>query len=130
MLDQLRKLLTNGKPELLARAINLYLGESPKLMQKLKQAADDGDAPTIARSAHSLKSSSANVGATALSRYCGEIEASARITTGVVLSAILSLAWIGHLPARRGWFWASSVLWLSVMPVWLLFGTIGYFLKV
>jgi PAS domain S-box-containing protein len=78
VLDQLRKLLTNGKPELLARAINLYLGESPKLMQKLKQAADDGDAPAIARAAHSLKSSSANVGATALSRYCGEIEASAR----------------------------------------------------
>jgi HPt (histidine-containing phosphotransfer) domain-containing protein len=30
------------------------------------------------RSAHSLKSSSANVGATMLSRYCGDIEASAR----------------------------------------------------
>jgi CheY-like chemotaxis protein len=34
--------------------------------------------PEIARSAHSLKSCSANVGATLLSRYCADIEASAR----------------------------------------------------
>src|SRR3989475_8873790 len=78
VLDQLGALRTNGKPELLARTIKLYLVESPKLMQKLKQAALANDAPEIARSAHSLKSSSANVGATVLSRYCGDIEASAR----------------------------------------------------
>ena len=78
VLDQLGKLRTNGKPELLARAINLYLEESPKLMQRLKQAAVASDAPEIARSAHSLKSTSANVGARVLSRYCADIEASAR----------------------------------------------------
>jgi HPt (histidine-containing phosphotransfer) domain-containing protein len=78
VLGQLGALRTNGKPDLLARTINLYLVESPKLMQKLKQAAAANDAPEIVRSAHSLKSSSANVGATALSRYCGDIEASAR----------------------------------------------------
>ena len=78
VLDELGKVRTNGKPELLARVINLYLAESPKLMQKLKQAAAAGDAPEIARCAHSLKSSSANVGAKALSRHCEEIEASAR----------------------------------------------------
>jgi HPt (histidine-containing phosphotransfer) domain-containing protein len=70
--------LTNGKPELLARVINLYLLESPKLIQKLKQAAGASDATEIARTAHSLKSSSANVGAKVLSRYCEDIEASAR----------------------------------------------------
>jgi two-component system, sensor histidine kinase and response regulator len=78
VLDQLSKVRTNGKPELLARVINLYLVESPKLVQKLKQAAGANDALAIARSAHSLKSSSANVGAIALSRYCEDIEASAR----------------------------------------------------
>jgi HPt (histidine-containing phosphotransfer) domain-containing protein len=70
--------LTNGKPELLARVINLYMLESPKLIQKLKQAAGASDATEIARTAHSLKSSSANVGAKVLSRYCEDIEASAR----------------------------------------------------
>jgi two-component system, sensor histidine kinase and response regulator len=75
VLDQLSTLL---KPERLARAINLYLAESPELIQKLKQAAAASDAPEIVRSAHSLKSSSANLGAKLLSRYCGDIEASAR----------------------------------------------------
>ena len=75
VLDQLSTLL---KPERLARAINLYLVESPKLIQKLKQAAAVNDAPEIVRSAHSLKSSSATLGARVLSRYCDDIEASAR----------------------------------------------------
>ena len=48
VLEQLGKVLTNGKPELLTRVINLYLAESPKLMQKLKQAAGAGNAPEIA----------------------------------------------------------------------------------
>ena len=78
VLDYLATLRTNGKPELLARTINLYLVESPKLVQKLKQAAAANDAPELARSAHSLKSCSANVGARLLSRYCSDIEASAR----------------------------------------------------
>jgi two-component system, sensor histidine kinase and response regulator len=78
VLDELSKVRTNGKPELLARVINLYLTESPKLMQKLKQAAGAANASDIAASAHSLKSSSANVGAKALSRYCADLEASAR----------------------------------------------------
>ena len=75
VLDQLSALLN---PERLARAINFYLVESPKLIQKLKQAAAANDAPEIVRSAHSLKSSSANLGASVLSRYCEDIEASAR----------------------------------------------------
>jgi len=78
VLEQLGKVLTNGKPELLTRVINLYLVESPKLMHKLKQAAGASNAREIASSAHSLKSSSANVGAKALSRYCEDLEASAR----------------------------------------------------
>jgi len=78
VLDQLGTLRTNGRPELLARTIDLYLAESPKLLQKLKHAASANDASEIARSAHSLKSCSANVGATLLSRYCADIEASAR----------------------------------------------------
>jgi CheY-like chemotaxis protein/HPt (histidine-containing phosphotransfer) domain-containing protein len=78
VLDQLGTLQTNGKSELLARTINLYLVESPKIMQRLKLAAGANDAPEIVRSAHSLKSSSGNVGAMVLSRYCEDIEASAR----------------------------------------------------
>jgi CheY-like chemotaxis protein len=92
VLEQLSALRVNGKPDLLARTINLYLVESPKLMQTLKQATLANDAPGIVRAAHSLKSSSANVGATALSRYCGDIEASARrADTGHACSIFASI---------------------------------------
>ena len=78
VLDELGVLRTNGKPELLARTINLYLVESPKLIHKLRQAASASDAPEMVRSAHSLKSSSANVGAKVLSQYCADVEVAAR----------------------------------------------------
>ena len=78
LLDELAKVLTNGKPALLARVIELYRVEAPKLMQKLKQSALASDAPEMVRCAHSLKSSSANVGAKLMSRYCEDLEASAR----------------------------------------------------
>jgi two-component system, sensor histidine kinase and response regulator len=78
LLDELAKVLTNGKPALLARVIELYRVEAPKLMHKLKQAALASDAPEMVRCAHSLKSSSANVGAKLMSRYCEDLEASAR----------------------------------------------------
>jgi len=78
VIDQLAKVLTNGKPEMLVRVIQLYLSESPKLVQKLREAADASDALQMARLAHSLKSCSANVGAKVLGRYCDEIETAAR----------------------------------------------------
>jgi PAS domain S-box-containing protein len=78
VLDQLGKVQTNGRPELLVRVINVYLAESPKLMKKLRQAVEASDGAGIASFAHSLKSSSANVGARALSGYFAEMESLAR----------------------------------------------------
>jgi len=90
VLEQLGKVLTNGKPELLTRVIKLYLSESPKLLQRLKQAASAGNAREIAAAAHSLKSSSANVGAKVLSRHCEDLEASARRADAEEARRILS----------------------------------------
>jgi hypothetical protein len=43
---------------------------------------------------------------------------SGRISTGVVLAALLCLPVIGHL-GHRAWFWVSSTLWLNLLPFWL-----------
>jgi hypothetical protein len=43
---------------------------------------------------------------------------SGRISTGVVLAALLCLPVIGYL-GQRAWFWISSTLWLNLMPFWL-----------
>jgi DNA-binding response OmpR family regulator len=77
-LEQLGEVLTNGKPELLARVIDLYLLESSKIVQRLLHAAQAGDAAELASAAHSLRSCSANVGAQAVSDQCAAIEAAAR----------------------------------------------------
>jgi CheY-like chemotaxis protein len=94
VLHRLRKVMTNGRPELLAKVINLYLSESPKLLQRLRRAAVANDGAELARVAHSLKSSSANVGAKALSRYCENMESSAR--RGEVAAARTLLAQIEY----------------------------------
>lgn len=78
VLDQLTSLQTSEKPDFVAHVINLYLVESPKLIEKLKLAADAADVTGIASAAHTLKSSSANLGATTLTRLCDDIQASAR----------------------------------------------------
>ncbi len=60
------------------RLLNKRNGQWREFQLRPGQAARASDAPEIARSAHSLKSSSANVGAKVLSHYCEDIEASAR----------------------------------------------------
>jgi CheY-like chemotaxis protein len=90
VLDQLGKVLTNGKPELLARVIKVYLAESPKLVQKLKHAAGAQEASEVVRAAHSLKSSSGNVGAKQLSRYCEDMEGAGRAANLEAMRALLA----------------------------------------
>ena len=80
VLETLRASQAHDRPDALERVINLYLVDSPKLIVRLKQAAAANDFPEIARTAHTLKSSSENLGAMALTRLCQDLEASARLT--------------------------------------------------
>jgi hypothetical protein len=53
--------------------------------------------------------------------------ASARVTIGVVLAAVLCVPVFGRLLGnRREWFLACSVLWLWVAPSWLLAPAVAY----
>jgi len=51
-----------------------YLRTAAPLVQAAGAATTTGDGPGLLRAAHALKSSSANVGAVALSRLCAELE--------------------------------------------------------
>jgi two-component system, sensor histidine kinase and response regulator len=79
VLAQLRELENADDPNLLSRVLQLYLNESPRLFSQLKQAVLQSDAREIELSAHALKSSSANVGATALAGLCVEIHSAVRL---------------------------------------------------
>ncbi|MEQ1653278.1 MAG: response regulator, partial [Hyphomicrobium sp.] len=69
--------LRSKRPELLARIIKTFLTYAPAMLTELTSAAASGDLQQLARSAHSLKSSSANLGAATLAARCRDLEKSA-----------------------------------------------------
>ncbi|MPZ42961.1 MAG: response regulator [Betaproteobacteria bacterium] len=77
-LDAIRELQRPGQPQLVARIVGAYHEESPRLLSELKRAAQAQDSDALARAAHSLRSSSANLGASRLAVLCKQLESSAR----------------------------------------------------
>ncbi len=69
--------LRKSRPDLLGRIIKTYLAHAPVALADLTDAAHAGDCERMSRQAHSLKSSSANLGASELSAKCRELEVSA-----------------------------------------------------
>jgi HPt (histidine-containing phosphotransfer) domain-containing protein len=77
-LDNIRKLQQPGTPDLLERIVALYLHDVPKLVQSMREAIAAGDAIVLQRAVHTLKSSSATLGALQLAQLCNEMEVQAR----------------------------------------------------
>jgi two-component system sensor histidine kinase/response regulator len=77
-LNKIYALERGGATGLVARLIELYLRESPPLIEALKQADQAGDLAALGAAAHTLKSSSANVGAMKLRALSAELERQAR----------------------------------------------------
>ena len=73
-LQQIADLDPDQNGELLNGIIDTYVDNAKSLMHELKEALAEDDVKTATRAAHSLKSSSANVGAMKLSSQCAEME--------------------------------------------------------
>ena len=73
-LNNIRALQQQGSPDILAKIVHMFISNSPKHLEKMEEAATTGNADLLRSSAHSLKSSSANLGATEMSTLCGELE--------------------------------------------------------
>ena len=78
VLEGIQVLDDNGGQGLLGKVLSLYLSDSPKLMVGILSAVEKGDGESLRRAAHTLKSSSANVGATDLPELCRKVEEMAR----------------------------------------------------
>jgi CheY-like chemotaxis protein/HAMP domain-containing protein len=61
-------------PEILQDLVNTYLESSGELITQMQQAAEQKDLATMGRAAHTLKSSSANLGAQDLAQHCKFLE--------------------------------------------------------
>ena len=77
-IGRLRELDPSGASQLLSRVLNAFETSLNRLLPQLVQARDGSDAAGVRLVAHTLKSSSATVGALELSRLCAEVEALAR----------------------------------------------------
>jgi len=73
--------LAGDTPDLLRQIVQLYLESAPALLAQLAAGLATADLDSVSNAAHSLKSSSANLGAIELSKMCGKLEAAARAGT-------------------------------------------------
>src|SRR5215207_2539067 len=79
-LDAIRE-LAGDTPDLLEQIVQLYVQSAPALIAQMHAGFAACDMSAIRIAAHSLKSSSANVGAVDLAKMCGKLEAAARADT-------------------------------------------------
>ncbi|HLF26003.1 MAG TPA: response regulator [Anaerolineae bacterium] len=74
LLEQLRATVGEGAPEVIQELIMIFLEDATRLVGELQSAVSRGDAPGLYRAAHTLKSTSAQLGAMTLSAWCAELE--------------------------------------------------------
>ncbi len=67
-----------GSAGLLGRLIELYTRSAPELLSRFRDAVGRGDEAEARTAVHTLKSSSANMGAMKLSALCGQLESRVR----------------------------------------------------
>ena len=79
IINQIRSLTKDADPNLLNRIVETFINETEKLLKKMIAALEQFDADTVKKTAHSLKSSSAHVGAIKLASLFREIEAKAKV---------------------------------------------------
>jgi HPt (histidine-containing phosphotransfer) domain-containing protein len=73
-LDRLRELDPDGRHGVLRRVLSAFETSLMRMLVQLAAERDQGNAGVVAAVAHTLKSSSASVGALQLSKACAEVE--------------------------------------------------------
>jgi HPt (histidine-containing phosphotransfer) domain-containing protein len=81
VIQDLRDLGGEDDPGLLLELVDMFLADSPARMTEIQTSLANGDVKTLERAAHTLKSSSANIGALGLSKLCKQMEELARKQT-------------------------------------------------
>ncbi len=77
----LKALDTPEAPGFMKKIVGIFMEDTPVILAKMKEAWGKGDMKTLRRLAHSLKSSSASLGAMFLSELCKKLESQASAGT-------------------------------------------------
>ncbi|MDD3180997.1 MAG: Hpt domain-containing protein [Opitutaceae bacterium] len=78
MIENLRAISPDDGGALIRELVGLFLQETPPRITDIETGFAKGDAPCLARAAHSIKGSASNFGASELSGLCAEIERNGR----------------------------------------------------
>jgi two-component system sensor histidine kinase/response regulator len=81
VLETIASLQPSGSENILKKVISLYLDTSPTLMKSVHDAAEGTDCDALRQAAHTLKSSSAHLGALTFSEMCKDLERMGRDRT-------------------------------------------------
>jgi signal transduction histidine kinase/CheY-like chemotaxis protein len=100
-LENIRALSASNGDALLERVLQAYLDDTPTHLHTIGQAIASGNTGQMRKAAHSLKSSSANVGADALAQRCKDLEQLARNDTTMGAAALLADMERSFLAARQ-----------------------------
>lgn len=90
IIADLRELGGADEPGLLAELIDLFLADAPERIREVESALAAGEIKRVERAAHTLKSSSANIGAKQLSSICKQIEELARNQQSTSIAPLLA----------------------------------------
>jgi two-component system, sensor histidine kinase len=77
-LEMIRALQSEAAPDLLAQVVRLYIESATDLIARVRTGLASGDHDAVRVAAHTLKSSSANLGAATLAEMCKQLELAAR----------------------------------------------------
>lgn len=89
-LARLTELDPKGESRLLERVMQAFQSSLARLRPQLEAARRDGDRAAIRMVVHTVKSSSASIGATRVSQLCGQIETAIRDGADADLNASLT----------------------------------------
>jgi PAS domain S-box-containing protein len=108
ILHNLSELDDDDDPNFLGELINIYLLDVPQHLKIMKEAISLGDANSLKLASHTLKSSSANLGALCFSEVCKELESISRAAaeSGGNQSFDVGIA--------RDWLFEAEVEWEKV----------------
>ena len=88
-INNIKAMQREGAANILDKVINIYLDISPDLLQSIHKGVAEADSTLLIESAHSLKSSSANLGSIQLSNTCKELEMMGKAGTLNIPSELL-----------------------------------------
>lgn len=101
VLQRLKDLGGDDDPGLFLELIDIFLQDAPQRIDEIRRGLEQGDVKLLERAAHTLKSSSANIGALQFAALCKRIEEGVRQNQHSELAELyaLSLAMWPHIEA-------------------------------